>query len=113
MPSLVISAASAQNNLILTLRQWTNINFDHYIFLAPTPCDEMGALFPVQSLGSTSFAVLPNGNIENSYTAQLAYCVNDTVYGVCQTGFDEADALVACRSFLHYTPEMPYISSMR
>ncbi len=82
-------------------------------FPVPIPCDERGALFPVQTQSSTSFAVLPNGNIENSYTAQLAYCVNGTVYGVCQTGFDEADALVACRSFLQYTPGIPYISSMR
>ena len=74
-------------------------------------CDENGFLFAVQAASSSSFSALPGGAIESSYTAQLAYCVNGTTYGICQSGFDDEDAIVACRSFMQFTPGLT-ISSM-
>ena len=66
-------------------------------------CDENGFLFTVQAASSSSFSTLPGSAIESSYTAQLAFCVNGTTYGICQSGFDDEDAIVACRSFMQFT----------
>ena len=81
------------------------------VYSDSTLCDGSGILYPVQEERSSDFQFLPNGNIEVSYSTQLAYCVNNTNYGICRTGFDEQDAVVACRYFQQFSTNGYTVSS--
>ena len=81
------------------------------MYSGPTSCDGSGILTAVQVESSSDFQFLPNGNIEVSYSTQLAYCVNNTNYGICRTGFDEQDAVVACRYFQQFSTNGYTVSS--